>query len=101
MSKIATFDITESADYWRIAGDVLIDNIDQILSHQNTFKLDANVKVDFSNVARADTAALSLMLEWQRRAVAAGGSVEFLNLPISLKSLAHLYGVEGFISINA
>jgi phospholipid transport system transporter-binding protein len=41
-----------------------------------------------------DSAAVSLLLEWQRTARAANRRIEFVNLPENLKSLAALYGVS-------
>jgi phospholipid transport system transporter-binding protein len=48
-----------------------------------------------------DTAALSLLIEWQRRALAVNKKVEFKKLPESLISLAALYGVTDFIPLSA
>ncbi len=48
---------------------------------------------DFSGVGEVDSAALSLMLSWRRRARGMGRALAFRNLPDSLGSLAQLYGV--------
>ncbi len=100
MAEIAQFGIVELANNWHVSGSVLMDNASQILSQSNTFNLGAEVKIDFADVTSVDTAALSLMLEWQRRAVAAGSDIKFVNLPASLSSLASLYGVEAFIPLS-
>jgi phospholipid transport system transporter-binding protein len=54
--------------------------------------------VDFAKVAEVDTSAVSLMLEWQRRAQAENKQISFVNLPKSLTSLTALYGVADLVS---
>lgn len=53
--------------------------------------------IDFARAGKVDSSALSLMLAWRRRAIAAGQRLEFRNIPDSLMSLANLYGVTEFI----
>lgn len=52
---------------------------------------------DLSDVEQVDSAALSLMFAWQRKALAGGKSLTFRNVPESLHALAALYGVDGFL----
>ena len=56
--------------------------------------------VDFSNVSDVDSSAVSLMLEWSRRARAAGGSVRFACAGEAITSLTNLYGVESLIAFE-
>jgi phospholipid transport system transporter-binding protein len=53
-----------------------------------------SIVVDLGGVTEVDSAAVSLLLEWQRTARAANRRIEFVNLPENLKSLAALYGVS-------
>lgn len=55
--------------------------------------------VDLSGVTEVDSAAVSLLFEWQRAAQAAGRSIRFSNLPENLSSLAALYGVSELIKV--
>jgi phospholipid transport system transporter-binding protein len=41
------------------------------------------------------------MLEWQRRATLCNCKLTFVKVPVSLTSLASLYGVEDFIPLSA
>lgn len=91
-------EITQHANQWRIAGNVLMDGAQTILSQSDAFAMTGNIEIDFSNVTDVDTVALSLIMEWQRRAVAANTQVTFTNLPENLTSLAALYGVTDFIA---
>lgn len=57
--------------------------------------------VDLSAVAGADSAALSLLLEWQRRAQAAGTHLVLSGFPEGLRKLVGLYGLENLIREGA
>ena len=53
---------------------------------------------DLRNVKQVDSAAVSVMLAWQRAATEAGLKLELKNLPAKLKSLTKLYGVCALVS---
>lgn len=57
-------------------------------------------RIDFSAVTEADSAALAVLLEWQRLA---GGkdALSLVGLPAGLASLAELYGIESLLPIAA
>ena len=55
-------------------------------------------KFDLRNVKAVDSAAVSVMLTWQRAAQDAGGVLELKNLPNNLKNLTKLYGVCSLVS---
>jgi phospholipid transport system transporter-binding protein len=100
MAELAQFNIIELANNWHVLGDVLMDNANLILSQSDAFKMDGEIEVDFTDVSNVDTAALSLILEWQRRAFAVNCRIKFANLPANLSSLADLYGVKDFIRLS-
>jgi len=92
--------ITQQANQWRISGEVLMDNANTILSQSNTFPMTDNIEIDFSAVTDVDAAALSLIMEWQRRGLVSNCKVMFTHLPVNLMSLAELYGVTDFIAVR-
>lgn len=53
---------------------------------------------DLRNVQSVDSAAVSVMLAWQRAAHEAGVQLELKHLPPNLKSLTALYGVCALVS---
>jgi len=55
---------------------------------------------DLGGLKTADSSGVALMLAWQRKAQAAGQRLTFINLPASLLSLAHLYGVEELLAVS-
>lgn len=56
---------------------------------------------DFSGAETADSSALSLMLEWTRRAAARNTKIGFAGLGPALLSLIELYGLAELIPLAA
>jgi phospholipid transport system transporter-binding protein len=59
-----------------------------------------SVVIDLAGVQAVDSSALSLMLEWTRRAAARKVAISFANLGPSLSSLIDLYGVSDIIPVT-
>jgi phospholipid transport system transporter-binding protein len=55
--------------------------------------------LDLAGIHEADSAALSLLLEWRREAGARGYALRYANLPQAIRSLAEVYGVVGLIPV--
>jgi phospholipid transport system transporter-binding protein len=56
---------------------------------------------DLSSVAEVDSAAVALLLEWQRQSVARGGRLVLSGVPADIDSLARLYGVDSLLDFGA
>lgn len=59
---------------------------------------ESETTLDLSAVTEVDSAAVSLLFEWRRAALAANRSIRYVNLPDNLTSLAKLYGVTEIVS---
>lgn len=57
--------------------------------------------LDLTAIGEADSAALALLLEWQRRTRERGGSFIVRGLPPGLRSLADLYGLDEVLPVGA
>lgn len=90
--------ITQMDNRWKITGEISMDNANTILVESSQLNIAESGLVDFMQVEEIDTAALSLILEWKRRAIAENKQIRFVNLPDNLKSLSHLYGVADLIN---
>jgi phospholipid transport system transporter-binding protein len=90
--------ITQNGNCWDLQGNILIDSANMLLEKSKAFTLTNGTLVDFSQVGEVDTSAVSLMLEWRRRAIAENKQLSFVNFPAGLTSLAVLYGVTDLIS---
>jgi phospholipid transport system transporter-binding protein len=56
--------------------------------------------VDLAQVEAADSAAVSLLLGWQRNAQRHDATLKIINVPENLRSLAGLYGVADALPMN-
>lgn len=92
--------ITLQDNQWYVSGDILVDNANAVLDESNALEIADDLQIDFSAVNDVDTAALSLLIQWQKRALAANKKVAFRKLPKGLISLAALYGVTDFIPLS-
>jgi len=93
--------ITLQDNQWYVSGDILVDNANAVLNDSNALEITDNLQIDLSAVNDVDTAALSILIQWQKRALAANKVVKFNKLPKNLISLAELYGVTDFIPLSA
>ena len=82
---------------WALSGDVVIATVSDILAASKSLNMAADTTVDFAQVNDIDTATISLILEWQRRAQKENQTLKLVNLPVNLLSLAQLYGVAELI----
>jgi phospholipid transport system transporter-binding protein len=84
-----------------LSGDLSFESLPGVLAQSAEYAgradLPARLTIDFSNVGTVDSAAVALLLEWRRTALARGKTLEFVNLPANLLALANLYGVSELI----
>jgi len=85
--KVAVTSITNAN-----AGEVLLEGLASIAN--------GDFAVDLAAVSEVDTAAIALLLEWQRQAVARGGRLAFSSVPADIESLARLYGVDRLLALD-
>lgn len=93
--------ITAADGRLRVAGPLTIDTITAVLAESEPLFTAPETVVDLAAVTEVDSAGVSLLLQWQRSARAAGRTISVVNLPASLKSLAELYGVAELIPAAA
>jgi phospholipid transport system transporter-binding protein len=79
---------------WRIQGPVTMRNAQALRSDGLRLLEGGDAVVDLSGVTDADSAAVSLLLEWRRAAAAAGRSIRFEHPNANLRTLASLYNVR-------
>ena len=57
--------------------------------------------VDLHGVATVDSAAVALLLAWQREAAQQGKRLKFEGVPSGISSLAELYSVDALLEVDA
>jgi len=98
MAENRTATVTQVNNDWQISGDVLINTANDLLKQSQDYPIGQKTKVDFAQVTDVDTTAVSLILEWKRRAAKENQSLVFVNLPENLTSLIQLYDVTELIN---
>ena len=58
-------------------------------------------RIDAAPVTQLDTSALAVLLECSRMAAASKRKLEIVNAPARMTDLAHLYGVDGLLGVEA
>jgi len=85
-------------DRWEVSGAMTMDSVAQLLNASKALAAPQAGVVDLGHVQRLDSAGVSLLLAWKRRAVAEGKTLRFTRVPPSMTSLAQLYGVEEMLT---
>jgi phospholipid transport system transporter-binding protein len=75
-------------------------NADDLLAAGSAAIARGEFAFDLSAVREVDSAAVALLLAWQRQAIAAGGRLLLAGVPADVVSLARLYGVDGLLGLG-
>lgn len=87
-------------DVLRVAGDLTMDSLGALHAEAMQPLAGKAWKVDLAELGTADSSAVSMMLGWKRNAQRHGATLEFLNIPDNLVSLARLYGVADALQLE-
>ena len=71
-----------------------------LASRAEVLQASGSLTIDLSGVSRADSAALSLLVEWVRLCTARGLSLSFRHLPEHLETMARTYNLEPLLPIH-
>jgi phospholipid transport system transporter-binding protein len=75
---------------FEISGDMSFDTAEQILrASQRAFRQYENVRVNMSEVDKADSAGLALLLEWMSWARQGVAKIDFVAIPASVLAIAN------------
>ena len=58
---------------------------------------EGDAEFDLSAVARCDSSAVAVLLDWQREAAARGVELQVTGVPAAVTSLAEVYGVSALL----
>lgn len=86
---------------WLLQGELGYLSVPSVLQHAGVNMLGKEqIKVDLKGVTRADSAGLALLVAWLRESESAGNSIEFVNVPAQLLSIARVCGLEEILSLK-
>ena len=99
---MADAQLVENGDgSWLLQGELGYMSAPSVLQHAGVNMLGKErITVDLKGVTRADSAGLALLVEWLRESENAGNSIEFVNVPAQLLSIARVCGLEEILSLN-
>ncbi|MEH6460569.1 STAS domain-containing protein [Chitinimonas sp. JJ19] len=85
------------AETVKLSGALTLDSICRVQAEVAGSLSAPELLIDLSEVSEIDSTAVSLLLHWQRDALAQGRRIALSQPPANLTSLAALYGVEAFL----
>ncbi len=86
---------------WRLEGALTFLTVNHVLKQSQKLWHDvSHLTIDFSAVDVTDSAALALMVEWQREAKKQYKKIRFLNLPKQLKKLTQISALDDILNVN-
>ena len=80
-----------------VKGPITIANVADVIEKGVNLFDKNDLIIDLSQVTEVDSSAVSLLLEWQRKAQENNRQLCFSNIPESLKNLTQLYGVSELV----
>lgn len=81
----------------RVAGALTMETVPAMLERSST-QLVGTDRIDLSAVTDVDSAAVALVLAWQREARQRGAALAIEGAPAAFHNLARLYGVTEYIA---
>ena len=87
---------------YRVSGELSFATVTALLlQSRSLFAGESDLEVDLSGVTHADSAGLSLLIEWLRLAKQQSKKLHYLALPTQLSALASISEVDGLLSQSA
>lgn len=96
---MSSFELNQTADgAFELIGEMSFETAAQILkSSERGFAQHAETQVNLSQVAKADSAGLALLLEWKAQAKSRNALIRFVAVPESLLAIAKTTEVSDLI----
>jgi phospholipid transport system transporter-binding protein len=84
----------------QVSGDVTMATASALFKDGLKPSGNSNMVIDFSQLEKVDSSAVSLMLVWLREARRSNIGLRFEKVPDNLASLARLYGVADLLPLQ-
>ena len=92
--------IERDGDRLRVSGDLTMDTVAALFDTGLQPGAGGALEIDLAQVQTLDSAAVSLLLSWLRRAQRNNVALTFAHVPENLMSLARLYGVAELLPLS-
>jgi len=99
-AEVSQATLTSSGgDQFALSGELSFATVTGLLEQSRSMFAAANtIELDLGGVTHADSAGLSLLIEWLRYGKHHGKQVRFANLPSQLRSLADISEVDSLFA---
>jgi phospholipid transport system transporter-binding protein len=96
---VSNFELNKTAEgVYELIGEVSFETAAQILKlSDRDFAQHAETEVNLSQVSKADSAGLALLLEWKSQARSRNAEIRFIDLPESLLAIARTTEVSNLL----
>ena len=92
--------ISRNGDKLYVQGAITIDNVVSVIEQGVALFDRPDLEIDLAQVTEVDSSAISMLLEWQRKARGQNRQLRFSNIPKNMKNLAQLYGISELIPLT-
>ena len=84
-----------------LSGELSFKTVPALVANNKDFLSNGNsIDIDLSDVSRADSAGVALLIEWQRQAQKQNKSICFTNIPSQMLAIVRLSGVDDLLSLK-
>lgn len=103
MTESSSVSVTERDGAILVGGALTLATASKALDAMNDMfsNVAGRLIVDLADVGRCDSAALAVLLEWQRRATRSGRELAYHNVPVRLIQLARISELDTILPITA
>jgi phospholipid transport system transporter-binding protein len=88
----------EKPDVYVVSGPITMGSALAVLNEGRAIIDGGENDFSLANLEGSDSAAIAVLLSWQRRAAKSSRGLHFYNSPAQLVAIAALYGVTGYLS---
>ena len=92
--------IARDGDRMQLSGRLTMETVATLFDTTLQAEGGTALEIDLKQVEAVDSAAVSLLLSWLRRAQRNNVTLNFYNVPDNLLSLANLYGVAELLPLG-
>ncbi|WP_438971287.1 STAS domain-containing protein [Methylophaga sp.] len=101
MSELFAIKFDKEKQAVRVSGELTLESAKDVLAEMETlFDSPAKLDIDLTDVTRADSASLALLITWMRQAKKSGKAINFRNLPKQMHAIARASGLDEILPIQ-
>ncbi len=92
--------IEKSQGQFALHGELSFDSVGDLLAETETVVSSAdNIRVGLAGVSHFDSAGMALLIHWLRNAKKAGKTITFYDVPLQLRLMAKMSGLDRLLNI--